>query len=225
MEGIFMRFVKGIMYSITAIAIALCIGAAGALAQSSGLLGTVIVNIAQNVPIVVDVAVPDADGEMIEASIPMTVGVNLAISIDGTAATVLDAEEPTITAEEKAIEQASDEETVVLGQLDDLSDAPYTIATVSGIEVTDVAGEPKYGTGKIQVTIKNTKDTIMEDASAIMAIFDVDGNLIAFDNYGSADSDAVAPDAETFVSLDIRDYDKIASSGFSVMVYIKATHQ
>ncbi len=49
----------------------------------AGLTGPVIINLQQSVPITVDLALPQADGSVITATAPLTVGIGLQITIDG----------------------------------------------------------------------------------------------------------------------------------------------
>lgn len=74
------------MISVVAGSALVIVAGLAAVAQSdliAGLTGPVIINLQQSVPITVDLALPQADGSVITATAPLTVGIGLQITIDG----------------------------------------------------------------------------------------------------------------------------------------------
>jgi len=112
-----------------------------ALAQSNalaGLLNPLIVKISQDVPVELTVATAQDDGSVITSTVPLTVGVDLAITIRGAhvvGVTAADTAVPQVgvaahAASMPAIEPAAD--------LVDNSGIPYTLEIADGFELVDL---------------------------------------------------------------------------------------
>ena len=113
-----------------------------AIAQSdtlAGLLNPLVVKIQQTVPIELTVATAQEDGSVITSTVPLTVGVDLAITIQGSQVVSLtaDAGEPTVVVQALPVGE----------ELVDDSGIPYTLESMDGFVLSQL-GSRAWNTDK-----------------------------------------------------------------------------
>jgi hypothetical protein len=152
--------------------VGLAAGQAGALA---GLAQPILVSVDQAIPADITVAIAQEDGEVIEATIPITVGVSLQVVIDGENIVVVapraDAEDAAITVE--ALPVTADGEPV------DGAGRTYTVEVTDGLLLEQVESS-ENGLGGVSIfgDITNTSDDTAKRVQIIATLYDDAGTML-----------------------------------------------
>lgn len=170
----------------------------GVAAQSelTGYFAPFVVDIEQQVPVEVSVAVPVEGGDSITATVPMTVNVALRVSVKGP--NVVWAEPLSETAPEVAIGEGQPD-----GQMVDASGIPYQVESQSNMKVLQVGTTTsRFGDFVVMGEVENTGSDNIRYAKAVATIYDSEGRMIVVD----------------FAHLDVTDIEPGNSSPFEVFI-------
>ena len=161
-----------------------------AIAQDSALAGLVqplVIDVEQQVPTEVMVAVPVEDGEFVTVTTPITVNVALRVSIDG----------PEVVTVEP---QPDGEARVTISALAAMGDSlvdnngiDYQIEIPDGIEIIQMSiGESTSNDFEAVGELRNISDTAMDYGIFHFTLYDSNGDIIAVED-GYVTLDEVAP--------------------------------
>jgi hypothetical protein len=144
-----------------------------ALAQSgalAGLLNPLVVKIQQAVPVELTVTAAQDDGSVITSTVPLTVGVDLVIIIQGSQVVSLTAD----TSETIVAVQALP----VGEEMVDASGIPYTLESMDGFVLSAVSGEtPKSEKFRLSGELLNEGDSEGHVQIAV-TLYDAQGNIL-----------------------------------------------
>ncbi len=164
-----------------AVASLLTLGVAlAAFAQSgalAGLLNPLVVKIQQAVPVELTVATAQEDGSVITSTVPITVGVDLAITIQGSQVVSLTAGagEPTV-----AVQALPGGDELV-----DDSGVPYTLEIVDGLELLDLQTSTDFGgTFAMIGEIRNAGAGDSHYVDIVITLYDDAGKMLAVTSGG-----------------------------------------
>ena len=169
----------------------------------ASLTGPVVVNIAQEVPVDVTLALPQSDGATLTTTVPLTVGIALQVKISG--AGVVDvtlAGEPAPAAinagqEESAAPSAPE------GQLIDASGIPYQVQSPDGLVVLQSVMKTTILGTELNGQLENQSATDFRFVTLSIALYDADNVLIDVVSAYGASSELVAGKKTTFSSISI----------------------
>jgi len=154
---------------------ALLLGVVFGVAAQSGLTGyfaPFIVDIEQQVPVEVSVAVPVEGGASITATVPMTVNVALRVSVEGP--NVVWAEPLGETEPEVTISEGQPD-----GQMVDASGIPYQVEAPSTMKVLQAqAVEDQFGDLAVIGEVQNVSDSEISYAEVAVALYDDEGQML-----------------------------------------------
>lgn len=184
--------------AIAAIALVLLVGAL-AFAQGSPLAGLaqpIVINIEQAVPVDVTLALPQADGTVVTATAPITVGVALQIKLDSTQVVAVTKPETTTNATVSADAMANQVDSLGLPwRLAESTDPLIEIASWEGYQNQD----DKFAVvGRLKNLDQKRKFSLAE---ITIRFFDADGNMIDVSD-GSASGHWVEPGEYTNFEFD-----------------------
>lgn len=132
-----------------------------------------IVDIEQSAPFEISVVAPLEDGEMITATMPMTVNVALQVSVEGpglATVTLLDAEAPTVAIAESTVD----------GQLVDASGTPYKVEAPKSLVVLQAQfTKDRYGGYIVIGEVKNVGSSAVRYGKAIVTLYDAETRIVA----------------------------------------------
>lgn len=155
---------------------ALLVGVVFGVAAQGGLTGyfaPFVVDIEQQVPVEVSVAVPMEGGDSITATVPMTVNVALRVSVEGP--NVVWAEPIGETEPEVTISEGQPE-----GQLVDASGIPYQVESPSNMKVLQVGTTTtQWGDFVVMGEVENIGSDNIRYAEAVATIYDSKRQMIA----------------------------------------------
>jgi len=144
----------------------------------AGLAQPILVAIDQTVPADVTLAIPQDDGTILTTTVPITVGVNLQITIDGAQVVAI---EPAAEIDDADISvealPATDDEQV------DGAGRTYTVELAEGLTLEQVESN-ENGLGGISIfgDITNTSDDKAESVAIIATIYDDSGTMLGVEN-------------------------------------------
>jgi hypothetical protein len=144
----------------------------------AGLAQPILVAIDQTVPADVTLAIPQDDGTVLTTTVPITVGVNLQITIDGAQVVTI---EPAAEVDDADISvealPAPDDEQV------DSAGRTYTVELAEGLTLEQVESN-ENGLGGISIfgDITNTSDDKAESVAIIATIYDDSGTMLGVEN-------------------------------------------
>jgi hypothetical protein len=182
------------------------IGQTGILA---GLVQPFVVNIEQQVPVEVTLALPMDDGTVITATAPITVGVSLQVKIDGAqvvAVTSAEAEPAAATIEAVPVAEESAGEGV------DAEGRTYTLEPDEGIEIAGVNSSANP-LGGIEVVgeITNVTEDNMGRVEINGTFYDIDGNVVIVETTYAALETLQPGQSSPFKIFSMGDAAKVAS--------------
>ncbi|HRW50910.1 MAG: FxLYD domain-containing protein [Actinobacteria bacterium] len=197
----------------TAITTLFLIGLAAAQTGSfAGLGQPILVTIEQAVPVDVTVAIPQADDTVVTATVPLTIGVNLQIKIDGASVVAVEPAadaEPVVVAAEAVVdeqESASDD-----GQLLDAAGIPYAVQAPDDLVITQVTSKSTFNSTSIVGQIENVGDQTYSFIMLSAPLYDANGVLLDVGG-GAASTSELAPGKKTaFTILATVPYGDVAS--------------
>lgn len=168
-------------------AVGAAVGQTGVLA---GLVQPFVVNIEQQVPVEVTLALPMDDGTVITATAPITVGVSLQVKIDGAqvvAVTSAEAEPSAATVEAAPAAEESANEGV------DADGRSYTLEPGEGIEIAGVNSSINSMDGiELVGEITNIGEEDLETVEIVATFYGEDGGIVLVENT-YAKLDTLAP--------------------------------
>lgn len=167
--------------------VGVAVGQAGVLA---GLVQPFVVNIEQQVPVEVTLALPMDDGTVITATAPITVGVSLQVKIDGAqvvAVTSAEAEPAAATVEAAPVAEEGVNEGV------DADGRSYTLEPGEGIEIAGVNSSINSMDGiELVGEITNIGKEDLETVEIVVTFYGEDGSIVLVENT-YAKLDTLAP--------------------------------
>lgn len=178
----------------------------------AGLAQPILVTIEQAVPVDVTVAIQQADDTVVTATVPLTVGINLQIKIDGASVVAVepaaDAEPAVVAAETVVNEQESAPED---GQLLDAAGIPYAVQAPDDLVITQVTSKSTFNSTSIVGQIENVGDQTYSFIILSAPLYDADGVLLDVGG-GAASTSELAPGKKTaFTILATVPYGNVAS--------------
>lgn len=160
---------------VSLLSVALLVGIVfGVAAQNdfTTLFSPFVVDIEQSAPVEVSVIVPMESGEIITATVPMTVSIALRVSVEGpNMATVnlLDKADPVVSINEAEIES----------QLVDASGTPYVVEAPESLTVLQAQStKDRYGNYVIIGEVENTGNSAIKYGKAIVTLYDAQGQIV-----------------------------------------------
>lgn len=169
-------------------AVSAAIGQAGVLA---GLVQPFVVDIEQQVPVEVTLALPMDDGAVITATAPITVGVSLQVKIDGAqvvAVAIGDTEPAVATVEESAPAGAANANEGV-----DAEGRAYTLEPGEGIEIAGVSSSVNSMDGiELVGEITNIGEEDLKAVEIVVTFYGEDDSIVLVENT-YAKLDTLAP--------------------------------
>ncbi len=146
-----------------------------ALAQDgllAGLAQPVVVNIEQQVPVDVTLALPQADGAVVTATAPITVDIALQVKIDGAGVV-------SVVAGEAEPAKALVEATAPSGTSLDKEGRTYTTEVPEGLEITQLESKVN-ALDDIELIgeVRNTGDAALEYVEVVATFYGADGSIV-----------------------------------------------
>jgi len=153
----------------------------------AAVLAPLVVTISQQVPVEILVTTSLEDGAILTTTVPITLGIDLAITVAG-AQIVSAAAAETVASVSAAPAVAPDDHALV-----DNNDIPYTIEAPAGLVVTQLRTAPdRAGDFSLLGEIRNDTDGSLEFVKVTLTAYAVDGPLLDAD-FTYADLDTIAP--------------------------------
>lgn len=144
----------------------------------AGLAQPILVAIDQTVPADVTLAIPQDDGTVLTTTVPITVGVNLQITIDGAQVVAI---EPAANADDADISVES--LPVTDDEQADGAGRTYTVELSEGLVLEQVeSGENGLGGISIFGDITNTSDDKADTVAIIATLYDDAGTMLGVEN-------------------------------------------
>lgn len=173
---------------------------AGQAGGVAGLARPLVVDVAQRVPLELELSVPLSGSESVSVTAPITVDVALQITIDGAkVVNVAEAEPARVTVSALAAQGE---------QLVDRSGYQYAIETPDNIEVIQLRSYiDDYGDFIVVAEIRNVGDEVIDYPSIVVTIYDTDGNIIE-SNSSTAEINELEPGATTPVDTYVSTLDE-----------------
>lgn len=140
----------------------------------TALLHPIVIDIHQQAPVTASVLVPGAEGNMITATVPLTVNVALQVSVAGIfSPTVTGQSEPAVSVSVPApVAPAADE-------LLDAAGIPYSLELPVGIELLNVqSGEVGMGSFQLVGQLRNDTDDSLKYTKIIVSLYDANDQLL-----------------------------------------------
>lgn len=139
----------------------------------AGLAQPIVVAIDQAVPADVTLAIPQDDGTILTTTVPITVGVNLQIAIDGAGIVSV---EPAASAEEPVVDVEQIDPT---GDQIDSAGRPYSVEIPEAIALEQVESSTNV-LEKLEIIgdLTNTGDQPLKYTELIVTLFDADGTIL-----------------------------------------------
>lgn len=185
--------------TLAAIAVLALVLSAGALAQDgllSSLVQPQVVNIEQQVPVDVTLALPQQDGTVVTTTVPLTVGIALQVKIDGAGVVSVLAGEPeqatTSQASTGTEAGASAAPAPREGQLLDLAGVPYTVSSNGDISLLQIRSKDSAGMTMVIGELRNDGDQPASYVELTIKFYDAGGNLLDVGD-GYATTEEIAP--------------------------------
>ena len=153
----------------------------------AAVLAPLVVTISQQVPVEILVTTSLEDGAIVTTTVPITLGIDLAITVAG-AQIVSAAAAETIASVSAAPAVAPDDHAFI-----DNNDIPYTIEAPAGLLVTQLRTAPdRAGDFSLLGEIRNDTDGSLEFVKVTLTAYSVDGPLLDA-AFTYADLDTIAP--------------------------------
>jgi len=199
---------KRIAFLLTVLALLVTATAAVALAQTNlvaSMLNPLIVTIEEEVPVEVTVATALGDGVVVTSTVPITVGVSLAVTIAGDGVVTMEAGE--------AVGAGVEVEAIPAGEeMIDNSGLSYTLEIADHLELVQLTTtEDSLDDLDIIGEIRNLDDDPVERIRITITLYDHDGNMLDVHNGSMANSEIAPGMSGPFTTYISTDFDDVGS--------------